>query len=73
MFVDTSVDSFLNCILYVVKSCKSRRGNVFIFTSLETLVLYFAQMIVDVCLFSTKDVNQWKFCKSKGKIGTSKT
>ena len=33
----------------------------------------FAQMIVDVCLFSNKDVNQWKFCKSKEKVGTSKT
>ena len=28
---------------------------------------------VDACLLSNKDVNQWKFFKSKGKIGTSKT
>ena len=72
-FVDTSVDSLFNCILCVAKSWKSRGGNVFVFTSPEARVLYFAQIIVNVCLFSNKDVNQWKFCKSKGKIGTSKT
>ena len=39
----------------------------------RTVSHIFAQMIVDVCLFSNKDVNQWKFCKSKEKVGTSKT
>ena len=39
----------------------------------RTVSHIFAQMIVDVCLFSNKDVNQWKFWKSKEKTGTSKT
>ena len=26
--------------------------------------------IVDLCLFFKKDVKQWKFCTSKGNIGT---
>ena len=39
----------------------------------RTVSHIFAQMIVDVCLFSNKDVNQWKFCKSKEKVRTSKT
>ena len=51
------LDICFNYILCVAKSCKSRGGNVFVFTSPETLALYFAQMIFDVCLFSNEDVN----------------
>ena len=63
------MDSFFNCIPFIAKSCKSRGGNASVFASPETRVLYFAQMIIDVCLFSNKDISiNESFGKAKEKM-----
>ena len=47
-----------------------RRRESFFFASPESLVVYCAQRLLIFVYFFKKDVKQWKFCTSKGNIGT---
>ena len=48
----------------------NQEERIFLFLRLQRVLLYSAQRLLIFVYFFKKDVKQWKFCTSKGNIGT---
>ena len=48
----------------------NQEERIFLFSVSRESLCILCKKIVDLCLILNKDVKHWKFCKSKGNIGT---
>ena len=63
------MDLFINKAFSVFKRA-NQEERIFLFCVTRESRRILCTKIVDLCLFFKKDVKQWKFCTSKGNIGT---
>ena len=64
-----AMDLFINKAFSVFQTCKSGGENLFVLPH-QRVSSYTVHKDCWFCLFFKKDVKQWKFCTSKGNIGT---
>ena len=70
IFIDTGQWTYSLIKLFLFFKRANQEERIFLFCVTRESRRILCTKIVDLCLFFKKDVKQWKFCTSKGNIGT---